>query len=255
VSCGPIAEAVIQQARQPVLAIRSGTPPAFRQILCPFDGSSASLRGLKNSIRLARIFQSELSVLCVVPQVSWVTAAAEVGALTNVHEQYADRWEESVLAALRETDFGGVSWSKDIRCGSPSQEILATAAEKQADLIVMGATGKSGITRVFLGSTTRRVLQKLPCSLLVVHDEDMLLEDLNAEDVQTNNLAYTEANALLADQAYEGALRKFDQVLARNPFHVPALDGRAQACEALGQYERAERCRRRAEILRHETWT
>lgn len=98
-------------------------------------------------------------------------------------------------------------------------------------------------------------MRALPCSLLVVHDEDVLLEDLNAEDVQTNNLAYTEASALLTDQSYEAALRKFDQVLARNPFHVPALDGRAIACEALGHYDRAARCRRRAEILRHETWS
>lgn len=255
VSPGSIAETVIQQARQPVLAIRPGTPPVLRKILCPLDGSPASLRGLKNAIRLAQSFQSELSVLSVVPNVNWLAAAAEVGSLTSVHEQYADQWEESFLTVLRETDFGGVSWSKDVRCGSPAQEILAAALEKQADLIVMGATGKSGITRLLLGSTTRRVLRDLPCSLLVVHDEDALLENLNAEDVQTNNLMYAEAKVLLAEQSYEAALRKFDQVLARNPFHVPALDGRAKACEALGHYERAARCRRRAEILRHETWT
>jgi len=255
VSPGPIAEALIQQARQPVLAILPGTQPAFRKILCPFDGSSTSLRGLKNAIRLAQAFRSQLVVLSVVPEVNWVTAAAEVGELTNVHEQYADRWEESFVATLNKTDFGDVTWSKDIRCGSPAQEILAAATEKQADLIVMGATGKSGLLRVLLGSTTRRVLQNLPCSLLVVHDEDMLLEDLNAEDVQTNNLAYAEAKVLLAEESYEAALRKFDQVLARNPFHVPALDGRAKACESLHQHERAARCRRRAEILRHETWT
>jgi universal stress protein E len=252
---GPIAEAVIQQSRQPVLAIRPGTPPVFRHILCPFDGSPASLRGLRNAMRLARMFQSELCVVCVVPKVNWVTAAAEVGALTNVHEQYADRWEERVLGVLRETDFGDVSWSQDVRYGSAAQEILAAAVEKQADLIVMGATGKSDVTRMLLGSTTRRIVRKLPCSLLVVRDEDALLEDLNSEDVQTNNLAYAEANMLLTEQSYEAALRKFDQVLARNPFHVPALDGRAQACEALGLHERGARCRRRAEILRLETWT
>lgn len=254
-SPGPITESLIQQSRQPVLAIHPGVPLPLRQILCPFEGSPDSLRGLKNAIRIAQAFQSELHVLSVVPQMNWLAAAAEVGALTNVHEQYVDRWEEAVLATLREMDFGGVSWSQGFRCGSPAQEILSAATETQADLIVMGATAKPGMMRMLLGSTTRRVLRELPCSLLVVHGEDMLLEDLNAEDVQTNNLVYAEANALLADQSYEAALRKFDQVLARNPFHVPALNGRAIACEALGHYERAARCRRRAEILRHETWS
>jgi len=253
-SPGSIAEAVIQQARQPVLVVRPGNAPGFRHILCPFDGSSTSLRGLKNAIRLAEVFQAQLTVLSVVPEVDWMTAAAEVGMLTDVHRQYADQRKESVLDALRKLDFGNVSWSADFHSGSPAKEILAVAAKKQIDLIVMGATGRSGVTYILLGSTTRRIMRKLPCSLLVVHDEDALLEDLNAEDVQTNNLAYAEANALLAEQSYEPALRKFDQVLARNPFHVPALEGRAKACEALGQYERATRCRRRAEILRHETW-
>lgn len=255
VLAGPLTETIIQQSRQPVLAIHPGQPLPLRRILCPIDGSATSLRGLKNAIRLAQAFQSEVCVLSVVPEVSWLAAAAEVGSLTQAHEQFADRWEESVMALLDKTDFGGVTWKMEVRCGSTAETILAAAKEKQVDLIVMGATGRSGIARLLLGSTTRRVLRELPCSLLVVHDEDLLLEDLNAEDVRTNNLTYAEAQGLLAEQAFAAALRKFDQVLARNPFHVPALEGRAAACEALGLTERATRSRRRAELLRHETWT
>ncbi|MBX3452140.1 MAG: universal stress protein [Planctomycetaceae bacterium] len=255
VASGPITDNVIQQARQPVLAIHPGTALPLRRILCPVDGSAAASRGLKNAIRLAQAFQSEVCVLSVVPEVNWMTAAADVGSLTHAHEQYADRWEENILAILRDTDFGGVKWNRDIRYGSPSRAILSAAKEQQVDLIVIGATGKSGIGRMVLGSTTRRVLRELPCSLLVVHDEDLMLEDLNAEDVRTNNLTYSEASGLLAERSYAEALRKFEQVLARNPFHVPALEGRAAACDALGLPERAVRSRRRADILRHETWT
>ncbi|MDP1563423.1 MAG: universal stress protein [Pirellulaceae bacterium] len=253
VSAGPNAEAVMQRAHQPVLVIHPSTPLFLQRILCPFDGSETALRGLKNAIRLAQAFQAELRVVTVVPQVNWVTAAAEVGSFSNVHEQYSQQWEESFHTALGKTDFGGVNWSPEVRSGSASQELLAAASEMQADLIVMGATGKSGVTRMLLGSTTRRVLRKLPCSLLVVHDEDALQEELQADDVKVNQLAYAAATALLAEQSYEAALRKFDRVLARNPFHMAALEGKAKACEALGQYERAARCHRRAEVLRHES--
>lgn len=56
-----------------------------------------------------------------------------VGALTKVHEQYADRCKESFLAALDETDFGSASWGKDARCSSPAQEILESAFNDYAD--------------------------------------------------------------------------------------------------------------------------
>lgn len=255
VSLGPHAEAVMQRAHQPVLVIRPEASMGLRKILCPFDGSETSLRGLKNAIRLAQAFQAELRVLSVIPQVNWIKAAAEVGSLTNVHQQYSEQWEQNFRAALENTDFGGVSWSSEVRHGSTDSEISSSAKAMGADLIVMGATGKSGVTRMLLGSTTRRVLRKLPCSLLVVHDEDALQEEMRAEDVKVNQLAFSAAMSLLGEQKYDAALRKFDRVLARNPFHIAALEGKAKACAALGQTTRAARCQHRAQILRHESGT
>jgi len=171
----PIAESVIQLARQPVLAVLPGqSAPVFHRILCPIDGSRTSLQGLKNAIRLAQAFQAELTVLSVVPKVNWVTTAVEGQAVRNVQEHYAALWEKDFHAVLDTVDFECIRWSQIVRHGWPGPEILATAAEFQHDLIVIGATGKTGVTRVLLGSTARRVVQKLPCSLLVIHDEDMI---------------------------------------------------------------------------------
>ena len=171
----PIAESVIQQARRPVLAVMPGqSTPVFQRILCPIDGSKISLQGLKNAIRLTQAFQAELTVLSVVPTVNWVTAAAEGEAVRNVQEHYAALWEKELHAVLDTVNFEGIKWSEIVRHGWPGPEILATAADYQHDLIVIGATGRTGVTRVLLGSTARRVVQKLPCSLLVIHDEDMI---------------------------------------------------------------------------------
>ena len=60
-----------------------------RQILCPVDQSSTSARGLRNAVRLAKIFGSEILVLSVVPEVSWLTAAVETGELADVKAEYA----------------------------------------------------------------------------------------------------------------------------------------------------------------------
>ena len=40
----------------------------------------------------------------------------------------------------------------------------------------MGATGRTGLAQILLGSTTRRLLRQLPCSLLTVKQEDVLDE-------------------------------------------------------------------------------
>jgi nucleotide-binding universal stress UspA family protein len=211
-------------------------------------------RGLRNAIRLVKAFSGELLVLTVVPEVSWLSAAVETGSWSQALVEHDQRWREGFEEFLKKQDFGDIRWSPEIRGGDPARQIVAAAADFACDALVMGATGRSGLLHVLMGSVTRRVLQHLPCSVLTVHDEDMLLEELTEADVRTNNLLYVEAKALLETQAYEAALVKFDQVLARNPFHVPALEGRAEACEHLGQSERAERCRRRAVVLRHETW-
>ena len=101
-----------------------------------------------------------------------------------------------------------------------------------------------------LGRVTRRVLQQLPCSVVIVHDEDILVEAVTVDELRNSQLLYAEAAALLAVCDYTSAIWKFDQVLARNPFFIAALEGRATACERLGQPDRAARCRHRIEIIR-----
>jgi hypothetical protein len=118
----------------------------------------------------------------------------------------------------------------------------------------MGATGRTGIVRVLLGSVTRRVLRQLPCSLLLVKDqavfEEQFLLDLDAID----RLA-AEAHDKLAGGSIAEAAGKFRQALALDPYHSAALDGLVKACEQLGQPEAAQRYRNRAERLRRRART
>jgi universal stress protein E len=54
----------------------------------------------------------------------------------------------------------------------PAHEVLVDLCEElQADLIVMGAISRSGLKRLFLGSTAEQLLDRLPCDLLIVKPE------------------------------------------------------------------------------------
>jgi nucleotide-binding universal stress UspA family protein len=53
--------------------------------------------------------------------------------------------------------------------GYPADVILARAESVHPDLIAMGTHGRSGLDRLFLGSTAERVLASAPCPVLTVH--------------------------------------------------------------------------------------
>jgi nucleotide-binding universal stress UspA family protein len=52
--------------------------------------------------------------------------------------------------------------------GHAAEAIIEKANQIQADLIVVGSRGLTGIKRLFLGSVSRKVVRHAPCSVLVV---------------------------------------------------------------------------------------
>jgi nucleotide-binding universal stress UspA family protein len=55
---------------------------------------------------------------------------------------------------------------------SPWSEIIDTAVNQKADLIVMATHGRRGIEKLFLGSTAEKVLQHAPCPVLLLRPKD-----------------------------------------------------------------------------------
>lgn len=170
---GTFTEGVLQQSRRPVLAVHPTRPVNFARIVCPVDNSATARRGLHNAIHLARLFQADLTILSVVPEVSWLEAATEARTLTNAIEEYSLQWEQDFDRLLETFDLTGIQWQRVVKFGSPADEIVAESQRQEADLLVVGAIGRSGLAQAMLGSTVRRVFRQLPCSLLVVHDEDL----------------------------------------------------------------------------------
>jgi nucleotide-binding universal stress UspA family protein len=52
--------------------------------------------------------------------------------------------------------------------GEAAAEILRVARESGADLIVMGTQGRTGLSRVLIGSVAEDVLRKAPCQVLTI---------------------------------------------------------------------------------------
>ncbi len=87
--------------------------------------------------------------------------------------------EEQRLLAQKELDKivgrlrdGGLKARSLLRVGAPFLEIINAAQTENADLIVMGTHGRSGLAHVLLGSVAERVVQKAACPVLTVRHPD-----------------------------------------------------------------------------------
>jgi hypothetical protein len=80
-----------------------------------------------------------------------------------------DRLGESLNKKLAPIRAEGISVEGFVFSGVPSAEIIKFAKSRQADLIVMGTHGRTGLAHVLLGSTAERVIQKAPCPVLTVN--------------------------------------------------------------------------------------
>jgi nucleotide-binding universal stress UspA family protein len=135
----------------------------FRRVLCPVDLSATSAE----AVRLARGVvgshpESELVLLHVTPAVVAVgdglaIAAAEVESGLERH-----RLEEAFPAEP------GTRTRHEVRRGSPASAICRFAADEHCDLVVMLTHGRTGLTRIIMGSVAEEVLRHAPCPVLLL---------------------------------------------------------------------------------------
>jgi len=135
------------------------------------DGSRASLVAARQFKWIADSREiTDVTIVAVVSPYAAVPFANEIGPhhTTGLAElSFADEARIAVDAVAAEFDGWGPTIHKQIRSGSPAQEIVRTAEDLQADLISMAA-GSRGLTRtILLGSTASRVQHSAPCPVLV----------------------------------------------------------------------------------------
>ena len=168
---------------------RTGPSSRSRSILCPVDHSRVSRpRPLEDAIQLARAASAASSPSSnVVPEVSWLPAGDGDGRPAEAEfEREAKSAEEfDEYHAARLVRWGRVgAWS--FTTAYRTSGTRPAARDRGAGLLVMGATGRTGVVRVLLGSVTAGLLRQLPCSLLLVKDEAVFerqfLLDLDAID-------------------------------------------------------------------------
>jgi nucleotide-binding universal stress UspA family protein len=142
------------------------------RILVPLDFSRHVDSILEWAAHLAEEHQSKLLLLhayhlpvefqqlegAYLPQDFWASVKSEA-------EQNLNRYAEPLRAK-------GLTVEVIVREGYPATVIEEEAVELEADLIVIGTRGLSGLKHLLLGSIAERVVQKSPCPVLTVKTHD-----------------------------------------------------------------------------------
>jgi len=150
-------------------ARRGRTPLQFRKILVPLDFSECSRVGLNYALGFGLEFRSSMLLFhCVVPQ----TYALAVGYtalagpnLITLQEEFAQNQMEKLL---REFGKKSVKIKTVVTVGSPVEQINECIRRQTVDLIITSTHGRTGLKRLFIGSTAEQIVRHAACSVLVV---------------------------------------------------------------------------------------
>jgi nucleotide-binding universal stress UspA family protein len=137
----------------------------FDKILVAIDGSSASEKALVAAIDLATHYKADLTALSVaeVPQV--VGMVDEVDELRRGAEA---TFREIGEAAVEYARSRGAALRSVVVRGHAAEAIVRYAESEGMNLVVLGQHGHSRIARFFLGSTSDRVSEHCPCTVMIV---------------------------------------------------------------------------------------
>ncbi len=161
---GSVAAGLMQAASAPVLFYRSvSSGYRVRRVLVPVDFSPFSRKAVGWGLLLASLARAGLRLLHVLPETSarWAPRLRRM-ALDMVREERQRAETQVHRFGSRSIPIEGiVVQRKDAGRG------ILEAQKDGVDLVVVGASGKSGVASV-LGSVTRRVVRDCPCPVLVV---------------------------------------------------------------------------------------
>jgi nucleotide-binding universal stress UspA family protein len=152
------------------------TRSRFGRILVATDGSEGAATALRAAIDLAAQAQADLVVLNVFEgDENSLIHAPEIGQFTSGEHlrggaEAKEIASRTILGDAKTIVDGssGVSASFVFLEGDPATEILRYAAEMQADLIVLGRSGRSRIVGLVLGSVSQKVVSLAKQPTLIV---------------------------------------------------------------------------------------
>ncbi len=145
----------------------------YERVILPTDGSDLSFLGVEEGLESAKKFDIPALAVYVIPPSALSEGAGryrfeEFGKemMDMRNEQLKEKGKKVLQEVESEAEDMGVEIETRIEFGEPFEEI--TDLTEENDIIYICSHGRSGISKVFLGSTTSRILKHTNATVAVV---------------------------------------------------------------------------------------
>ena len=167
---GSTCERVAKHAKTSVLIVRAQSASPLRKIVVGIDGSDAALGAMLDAVETFGLAARDVSVTLVnVVSVTGIFKyVSPPGFVARVEDNLMMSGEASLGQAEKSlTDAGVKNVTVMLKNGDPETELLAVAKELNADLIVVGAQGRSALEHVVTGSVSGKIASHATCTTVV----------------------------------------------------------------------------------------
>ena len=142
----------------------------IKRILHATDFSKASARALNEAINLAKQNRAELLIIHVIEPTPYV-AGDEFGSaelytkLQDIAERDANASMSKLLGRLKNSNIKAQGL---LVKGFAHDQIVKAAKSKKANMICIGTHGRTGLSKLFMGSVAGKVISLATCPVLTV---------------------------------------------------------------------------------------
>ncbi len=168
---GSTAERVIRRSQKPVLVVRLRAHSPYRRPALAIDLDAAAGAALEQLLRVIPPPRPRVTVIhASEPPSRWLVYESlsdeDVRAYRDYYRDEALQRIRQLLLDVPEED--APAWKIHVRVGTPRYVIKKAMESVDADLLVLGTHGHSGVAYVFLGTVAGDVLREAGCDVLVV---------------------------------------------------------------------------------------
>jgi nucleotide-binding universal stress UspA family protein len=175
---GSTSERIVRKAQVPVMVAKRPLSSEAKIFLVPTDFSSCARNAAEEALMLAKSFSARVVFFHVLDLYfsHTIAYAHELGVSVPIPPPSPQEIEPEWEAFLSGLPLEKVDWEKSTGEGQAATAIVRQAENIQADMIVIGTHGRSGLPHMLLGSVAEKVVRTASCSVLTIRPEAFQFE-------------------------------------------------------------------------------
>jgi nucleotide-binding universal stress UspA family protein len=170
---GSTSERILRKALIPVMVAKRPLSSEAKTFFVPTDFSSCARNAAEGALMLAKSFSARVIFFHALDWAPLYTVAYahEFGVSVPTSPPNPEDMEPEWEAFLAGLPLDKVDWQKSTEEGQAATDIVTQAEHVQADMIVIGTHGRSGLPHMLLGSVAEKVVRTASCPVLTIRPE------------------------------------------------------------------------------------